>query len=199
MNSQNPFAAWKLHFLFFAFVIGVPTNAQVFQTTSSFPFARYQHCSAQSLNDNVLIFGGINAAASNINSVQEYNPASDTWTSKANIPVANGLGSSACVKLNGGEIILFGGSLNSGATPQSNKAFKYNIVTDSWQILNNLPNSIGRTQMSATLIDDTTVLLLGGISTISGNLTYPATSYIYTTTTDSYSSAGDLPNLYCLF
>jgi hypothetical protein len=48
--------------------------AQVFQNTSSFTDARHGHCTEQSIDDKVLIFGGIVANGSNINSVYEYDP-----------------------------------------------------------------------------------------------------------------------------
>jgi hypothetical protein len=48
---------------------GVDLFAQVFQTTTSFTDARYGHCSEQSTGDKVLIFGGVVASGSNINSV----------------------------------------------------------------------------------------------------------------------------------
>ena len=181
----------KLLVICFLVLTAVKSNAQSFQTTTPFTNARYGHSSAKSLNDNVLIFGGTIASGSMISSVFEYNLASDTWTAKASIPNANGLSNSACVRLNTGHIILFGGTVN-GSQGQSNKAFKYNINSDSWENLNNLPNSYGRERMCATLINDSIVLLTGGISTISGNLTYPTTCYLYHILSDSYTYAGDL-------
>jgi N-acetylneuraminic acid mutarotase len=96
--------------------------AQVFQTTTVFTDARYGHCSEQSIGDKVLILGGVVASGSNINSVFEYDPALDSWTAKASIPNAEGLSKSTCVKLNNGNVLLFGGSQN-GSAPQSNKVF----------------------------------------------------------------------------
>ena len=132
---------------------GVDLFAQVFQTTTSFTDARYGHCSEQSTGDKVLIFGGVVASGSNINSVYEYDPAINLWSSKASIPNASGLSKSTCVKLNNGKILLFGGSQN-GSAPQSNKVFEYTISSDSWVTLTDLPNSLGREQMKSTLIND---------------------------------------------
>lgn len=168
--------------------------AQVFQITSSFQDARYGHCTAQSTGDKVLIFGGIVASGSNINSVYEYDPALNLWSSKASIPNTLGLGNSTCVKLNNGKILLFGGSQN-GSTPQCNKVYQYDIATDSWIILSDLPNSLGREQMKSTLLNDSTVLLTGGISTTSfDTLEYQTTNYLYNTNTNTFSIAGNLPN-----
>ena len=167
------------------------TSAQIFQTTASFTDARYGHCTEQAQNDNVLIFGGFTGSGSNINSVYEYNPNTDLWTAKSSIPNNNGLGNSASVKLNDGNVLLFGGSLN-GTTPQSNKAYKYIVSTDNWQILNNLPNAVGREQMSATLINDTTVLLCGGLTSNVSGLQYQSACFLYHTQIDSYSLAGNL-------
>jgi N-acetylneuraminic acid mutarotase len=166
--------------------------AQVFQTTTSFTDARYGHCSEQSTGDKVLIFGGVVASGSNINSVYEYDPAINLWSSKASIPNASGLSKSTCVKLNNGKILLFGGSQN-GSAPQSNKVFEYTISSDSWVTLTDLPNSLGREQMKSTLINDSIILLTGGLSTISSALEYPTTNYLYNTNTNTFTPAGNLP------
>jgi N-acetylneuraminic acid mutarotase len=171
---------------------GLDLFAQVFQTTTSFTDARHGHCTAQSIDDKVLIFGGIVANGSNINSVYEYDPVINLWSSKASIPNASGLSKSTCVKLNNGKILLFGGSQN-GSTPQSNKVYQYDIATNSWIILSDLPNALGREQMQATLMNDTIILLTGGISTISSALEYPTTNYLYNTNTNTFSIAGNLP------
>ncbi len=166
--------------------------AQVFQTTASFTDARYGHCSEQSTGDKVLIFGGVVASGSNINSVYEYDPAINLWSSKASIPNASGLSKSTCVKLNNGKILLFGGSQN-GSAPQSNKVFEYTISSDSWVTLTDLPISLGREQMKSTLINDSIILLTGGLSTISSALEYPTTNYLYNTNTNTFTPAGNLP------
>ena len=166
--------------------------AQVFQTTTSFTDARYGHCSEQSTGDKVLIFGGVVASGSNINSVYEYDPAINLWSSKASIPNASGLSKSTCVKLNNGKILLFGGSQN-GSAPQSNKVFEYTISSDSWVTLTDLPNSLGREQMKSTLINDSIILITGGLSTISSALEYPTTNYLYNTNTNTFTPAGNLP------
>ena len=171
---------------------GFNSFGQVFQTTSSFTDARYGHCSAQSTGDKVLIFGGVVASGSNINSVFEYDPAFDSWTAKASIPNAEGLSKSTCVKLNNGKIILFGGSQN-GSAPQSNKVFEYTISSDSWFTLTDLPNSLGREQMKSTLMNDSIILLTGGFSTISSALEYPTINYLYNTNTNTFTPAGNLP------
>jgi N-acetylneuraminic acid mutarotase len=171
---------------------GVDLFAQVFQTTTSFTDARYGHCSEQSTGDKVLIFGGVVASGSNINSVYEYDPTINLWSSKASIPNASGLSKSTCIKLNNGKILLFGGSQN-GSAPQSNKVFEYTISSDSWVTLTDLPNSLGRELMKSTLINDSIILLTGGLSTISSALEYPITNYLYNTNTNTFTPAGNLP------
>lgn len=178
-------------FMIILSLVSFCVKSQVFQLSNSFSDARYAHCSEQAPNNNVLIFGGRIGSGSNINSVYEYNSINNTWSVKTSIPNANGLGNSVSVKLIDGSIILFGGSLNS-STPQSSKAYKYKYSTDSWTILNELPNAIGREQMSATLINDTTVLLCGGLSSNVSGLQYQSACYLYHTQIDSYSLAGNL-------
>jgi hypothetical protein len=102
------------------------------------------------------------------------------------------LSKSTCIKLNNGKILLFGGSQN-GSAPQSNKVFEYTISSDSWVTLTDLPNSLGREQMKSTLINDSIILLTGGLSTISSALEYPTTNYLYNTNTNTFTPAGNLP------
>ncbi len=71
--------------------------------------------------------------------------------------------------------------------------YQYDIATNSWIILSDLPNALGREQMQATLMNDTIILLTGGISTISSALEYPTTNYLYNTNTNTFSIAGNLP------
>lgn len=178
--------------LFAAFLIPSHLLAQVFQNTATFPNARYAHASEKSLNENVLIFGGVIASGANINSVYEYDPFLNSWTPKASIPNAAGLSKSASVRLNNGNVILFGGSQN-GSVPQSNKTFQYNINSDSWSLLANLPNSQGREQMRATLLNDTLVLLTGGLSSIASALNYLSGCYLYNTNDNTFTQVGNLP------
>ena len=114
----------------------------------------------------MIIFGGSDANGFSINSVFEYDPSLNLWSSKAAIPAASGLSKSTSVKLNNDKILLFGGSQN-GTVPQSNKVFEYSISSDSWVTIADLPNAQGREQMESTLMNDSIVLITGGISTIS--------------------------------
>jgi N-acetylneuraminic acid mutarotase len=71
--------------------------------------------------------------------------------------------------------------------------YQYDIATNSWIILSDLPNALGREQMHATLMNDSIILLTGGISTISSALEYPTTNYLYNTNTNTFTPAGNLP------
>ena len=181
-----------LGFLAFIFT-SVASDAQVFQTTSVFPTARYAHATAPSNNDNILIFGGVSTTGSNISSVYEYSTANNIWTAKASIPNSGGLSRSACVKADSNHIYLFGGSKN-GTQGQSEKIFKYSIAQNTWQILKPLPDGIGREQLNALQMNDSIILLSGGLSVISGNLIYQNTCYTYNTKKDTCIFAGELPN-----
>jgi hypothetical protein len=141
----------------------------------------------------VLIFGGAVGSGSSVNSVYEYDPALNTWTSKTAIPTSSGLSKSTCVRLSNGNVLFFGGSQN-GPIPQSNEVLQYNIPSDSWTVLTSLPNFQGREQMESTLLNDSLVLLTGGLSTVSSALTYPSTSYLYNINTNTFTLAGILPH-----
>lgn len=63
-----------------------------------------------------------------------------------------GLSSGKCVKLNNGNVILGGSQIDSNF--QSKKVVQYNISTDTWSILSNLPKSLGSEQMRSTRINN---------------------------------------------
>lgn len=87
---------------------------------------------AFSLNNKLYVGGGYSSSASN--SFYQYDPATDSWTSKASIPGA--IYSAATFTLNGKGYIV------CGATPSlTNTVYAYDPTTDSWQIKNTFPGS----------------------------------------------------------
>jgi N-acetylneuraminic acid mutarotase len=60
--------------------------------------------------------------------------------------------------------------------------------------MRSLPDGIGREQLQATQMNDSTIFLSGGLSVISGSLIYQNTCYTYNTKKDTCIFAGELPN-----
>src|SRR4051812_33492128 len=79
--------------------------------------------------------GGNNAAGSTVSSVQAYNPATNTWSSKAALPAAREGGNGATTI--SGKIYVAGGQDAAGALTRS--LYVYNISTNAWTTKANMP------------------------------------------------------------
>ncbi len=93
---------------------------------------------AATLNGKIYAVGGTTVAAgSYLSRVEEYNPASNTWTTKASMPAAR---VGALVGAINGRLIVAGGSDALGAT---NLTYSYNPATDTWTTKSPMPVSGG--------------------------------------------------------
>ncbi len=93
---------------------------------------------AATVNGKIYAVGGTTVASgSYLSRVEEYNPASNTWTTKASMPAAR---VGALVGAINGRLIVAGGSDALGAT---NITYSYNPATDTWTTKSPMPVSGG--------------------------------------------------------
>ena len=81
------------------------------------------------------------------NTVEAYDPQTDTWTTKAPIPTPRAFFSTSVVN---GIIYAFGG-FNSIGTPSLGNVEAYDPVEDEWTIKNDMPNP--RAGMTTCTVD----------------------------------------------
>ena len=118
-------------FLLIAFFISNTVAQDPWSQASPMPTSRFGHGvglvkSKESLK--VYVMGGFHASgAGPVSAVEEYDPATDTWTAKADIPSARGWISCTVV---GGKIYTFGGYTEEGSTYSNVE--EYNTDTDTW-------------------------------------------------------------------
>lgn len=100
----------------------------------------------------------------NFNFSQEYNPDTDTWTSKA--PKPTPVSSAPCAVYNG-EIYVFGGEFAYEDTKGKYHQKRYNVVeayspaTDSWRLVTKVPKTVIN---PALAVVGNMAYLLGGVS-----------------------------------
>ena len=101
------------------------------------PTARRSHSTSAVKGKIYAIAGkvGTNAADECLSTVEEYNPATDTWTKKADMPTARMLPSASAVN---GKIYTIGGLLLPDWTPVS-VVEVYDPATDTWASRPDMP------------------------------------------------------------
>jgi len=120
-------------------------------------------------NDKLYVFGaeGGGTPYGVFNFVQEYDPAADTWTSKAPKPT---IVSGATAAVYDGEIFLFGGGYSNTETTSRiyyNVVEAYNPTENTWRPVTNMPYNLGHMAVS---IIGTKAYLVGGYDRDTGNL-----------------------------
>ena len=145
-------------------------------TKSPMPTARAWH-SANVVDGKILIIGGEweakpGVATNHVLVVEVYDPATDTWSQKGDMPKHRAGGSSSVVD---GKIYLFGG--HGGAE----RVDEYDPVTDSWTAKSEMPTA--RNALSTSVLN-------GKIYLIGGNYPY-RTSYKGIPIVDVYDAAKD--------
>ena len=109
-----------------------PSNRHV-GNTRPMPTDRYG-AAAATLNGKIYVFGGFGSAGYT-GALEEYDPASDTWTTRATNPEARYF--PGFVALNG-KLYAVGG-YRYGSTSSATRVDEYSPLTDTWTQMANLP------------------------------------------------------------
>jgi N-acetylneuraminic acid mutarotase len=153
-------------------------------TKSPMPTARYDLVVGV-VNEKIYAIGGTqfsNGQFLHLETVEEYDPATDTWTAKSPMPIPRDRAVAAVVD---GRIYVIGGFASPNHAVQ-----QYDPATDTWQMKNPSPDSVGA---AAAGVD-------GKIYVFDGNVI--AVASIYNTTfvnqydpmTDTWTSKKDMPS-----
>jgi hypothetical protein len=105
-----------------------------------------------------LIGGGTTSVTTGTNNVQEYNPATGTWTAKAPLPAAL----SAHGAANWGDSVIFvvGGPYTGAATNLA--VHYYRIASNTWgTISNSLPSGQGRRSHATAIVGNKLIIAAG--------------------------------------
>lgn len=135
---------------------------------------------AFSINGKLYVGGGYNGSSAMV-SFYEYNPNSDTWTPKANLP--SPVYSASCFVLNTKGYVV------CGADPQlTRNVFEYDPVSDTWAIKNNFP-SLPRMNLTGFSLNGRGYLFGGFV----GSNTSMSDMWEYDQATDSWIAKANCP------
>ncbi len=144
---------------------------------------------ATRLNDNrILVVGGVDEAMNRLKPTAIYTPSTNTWSVGPSIALGR-IGHSANL-LPDGRVIIMGGNEDSGFFPPTNKTEIFDPTTNQWSAGPNLLTAI--TEHAAVTLNDQTILLVGGLTTLTLNsasavvqLYNPATNTVTAKTSQS--------------
>jgi N-acetylneuraminic acid mutarotase len=187
---NNPFAPTQQVMLF------NPATSTWKQGTSM-KFGRASHTLTTLASGQILAVGGDVGGLSprqpvrTVKEVERYDSATDTWTTVA--PLLQARFAHTATRLADGRVLVAGGAVSkevnqeNGGSDNLSSVEVYNPATDSWQLA--APMSVTRVGHTATLLQDGTVLVVGG------NPGASMTAELYDPVKNSWASAGTLgPN-----
>ncbi|MGB1873953.1 MAG: Kelch repeat-containing protein, partial [Akkermansiaceae bacterium] len=147
-------------------------NPTAWLPAADMPSAR-GHMGVAVFNDKIYAVGGQfghDAINSESNLMHVYDPATDTWSQAASLPLPRSH-HEAGTFVHDGHIFVVGGQLSTG--PNSDDVSAYEIATDTWKILPTIPLELNGT--IAAIINDTFYVTTG---TINGGFNPLATTYV---------------------
>lgn len=158
----------KLNGVFTAKAAGLPRFSEMFEA----------------IGDNAYVFGG-NTGSGVTNTMQQYNFASDTWSSVTQINTPAARYGSATAVVNG-KMYIFGGY----TTAASSEAYVFDPTNNTWTAIRSLPSA--RYYGTAVVINNK-VYLFGGFSgtvPLSQTLEYDPATDLYRTLLDGSGTVG---------
>lgn len=147
------------------------------------------------VNDKLHVLGGVNMnphtpggarAARAVNLHHAYDPATNSWSTKAPIPDNSGWPAIATYK---GKIYLFGGDNKAIDASMTDTAWVYDPATDRWSRLAPLPHP--RSYSSAVSVGD--YIYIFGARTLRSDGAPDRSTFRYDPATDTYTRMADLP------
>ena len=152
-------------------------------TRSPMPTARGFH-SANLVDGNIYIIGGSQAShpgRNHVLTVEMYDPATDTWSQKGDMPRGIGAGFSSVVD---GKIYVLGGYGGS------QRVDEYDPVADTWTQKSDMPTA--RHALSTSALDGKIYAIGGYVPGVGG---YPGVAIVevYDPAKDTWTTAPDMP------
>jgi len=150
--------------------------------------------SAASVNGKVYVFGGATGflnmgdasyPANPIASVEEYDPATDTWTKKGDMPLV--IGGSAAVTIDGKMYVMGGG--DNPQKPVFSMLWEYDPVADEWTKKADMPTPRGC--LTAAVVNGR-IFAIGGTKSAAEQIMY-STVEEYDPVTDTWTTKADMP------
>jgi N-acetylneuraminic acid mutarotase len=181
-----------------AALLNLPAGSHAAQSTWPFawenrvaaPLSRFE-ANGTAVDGLLYVFGGFDAAIDAFNQTQVYNPATNQWTMKADMPEAI---THAGIAVDENTIWLVGGYAGDDPGPSTTHVWKYNILSNTWSAGPALPAPRGA---GAVALIGRNLHFFGGAVRTAGN--HDDTDYgdhyvLNIDTATSWSQLADLPN-----
>lgn len=136
------------HLFFLLFLAQLPllSNSQTWTKKSVFrDTARYNH-TVFTLNDRIYVCGGRDSLGNNFNSLYEYNPTTNAWSSKKAFP---GPPRRGLISFSNDTFAFVGLGFDGVTTFQD--LYRYDYLLDKWDTMTNYPGQGGRNTMATSL------------------------------------------------
>ncbi|MEQ1601434.1 MAG: DNRLRE domain-containing protein [Methylophilaceae bacterium] len=157
-----------------------PFTAQSYTNNAgmNIPTARTNHMVA-TVNNKIYVIGGYHPVNGYFNKVEEYDPATNTWATKANMPTARSDAATAVVN---GKIYVFGGTKDGASSLNVNEV--YDPISDTWATKKVM--TTGRMFMAGAVVNNK-IYTIGGATTAYPFLIPLKTNEVYDPATDTWA------------
>ena len=145
-------------------------------TVADYPISvSYFYGYGAAYDNKIYMYGGFDGTNYR-NETYEYDPDTNSWTAKSNMPNTNGYGSSAII---GSCIYVLGGRTTSST--DNLDVYRYNVITDKWETLTTIPSA--KMGCSTAICNFNKILMLGG----NEGSSYVNTVFVYDVITNTVS------------
>jgi N-acetylneuraminic acid mutarotase len=143
--------------------------------------------SSCALNGKIYAIGGVKQPevdTDGLRSIQEYDPTTDSWAVKTNLPTPRNWTASAAVN---GKVYVIGGDTTFLSTPLKTVS-EYDPTTDTWATKADMPTA--RLAAAAAVVDGK-IYVMGGLTTVGATLL--STVEVYDPVTDTWAKRAAMP------
>ncbi len=138
---------------------------------------------ASVIDGKIYVFGGIDGTKP-LSKVEVYDPATDTWSTKSDMPIARAMMPSCLV--NNKVYVLGGGFIRYGQFTWLSTVKEYDPSTDTWTSKADMPRP---TTLFPACVVDGKIYAFGG----NNNQVYHKNIVVYDPATDTWASKAEIP------
>jgi N-acetylneuraminic acid mutarotase len=195
MKTNNRYKKFKTSFVVIDLVTLIvltwagSTQAATWTQKADIPTPRKAHSTA-AVDGKIYVIGGLATDTSYNNSgaipaVEEYDPATDTWTRKADMPEARGYLDGSSLPVVDGKIYVMG-----GGNPASARVDIYNPATDTWSRGADMPTP---RLIFARVAFEGKIYTFGGLAGLGNSDRGLKTTDVYDPKTDTWTESATMP------
>ncbi len=196
METNNGKKKMKITFVVFGLVTAFAltstdsAKANTWTRKADIPTPRKAHSTA-AVDGKIYVIGGLATDTSYNNSgaipaVEEYDPATDTWTRKADMPVARGYLDGSSLPVVDGKIYVMG-----GGNPASARVDIYDPATDTWSRGADMPTP---RLIFARVAFEGKIYTFGGLAGLRNSDRGLKTTDVYDPKTDTWTESATMPH-----